>query len=175
MKKWMSVLCAVGLISLVFAGCGSTADNTTASGDAEQAASGGAVTLAAFDGQQLCGSCGHAFVKTDEHVCDTEHASCGKCGLHEGSELCCKLGEETAGKTYCGSCGQIAGGELCCLATAEVCEKCGFHQGAALCCKLVTASATMEPPATSSEEPTESSTETTAEDKAEPSGEERQD
>jgi len=83
-----------------------------------------------------CGTCGHSFGKGAEHKCDADHAKCEACGLHKGSELCCKVEGDFAGKTLCGSCGQIAGTEACCKEGAEVCASCSLHKGSPLCCKL---------------------------------------
>jgi len=90
---------------------------------------------------KYCGDCGHSFAKGSEHTCDADHAKCEACGLHEGSDLCCKIEGDFAGKALCGSCGQIAGSEACCKEGAEVCEKCSLHKGSPLCCKLGVAAA----------------------------------
>ena len=135
MKRWIPLLSVAAIFSIAAFGCGTTSsDSGTVSDDSAPTSD---VTLVSYDDQKLCGSCGHAFAKDSEHQCDSEHAACEKCSLHAGSELCCKLGEDSAGKTFCGSCGQVAGTEVCCLESAEVCESCNLHKGSPLCCKLV--------------------------------------
>lgn len=164
MNRWMTMFSVVAITSIAACGCGKSAVDSTATEDPA-----GQVTLATYDGQKLCGSCGHAFAKDGTHVCDTEHATCEKCSLHVGSELCCKLGEETAGKTFCGSCGQIAGSEVCCVETAEVCQLCKLHKGSPLCCKLVATGSTSDQQAETSDDSAEVvQPETSAEPSTEP-------
>ena len=65
-----------------------------------------------------CGDCGHSFDKGSEHACDADHAKCDVCGLHKGSDLCCKVEGDFAGKTLCGKCGEIGGSDVCCSVTS---------------------------------------------------------
>ena len=117
MKNWMFLLTAVSVVSLVALGCNNSS-TTTSSGTASSGGSesgeghdhGSEVTLASFE--KVCGDCGHGF-NGESHECDTEHANCEKCGVHEGSLLCCAV-LESAGKTFCAKCGQVAGTEECC-------------------------------------------------------------
>ena len=96
---------------------------------------GDAATETTLVSLMYCGDCGHSFAKGSEHTCDADHEKCEKCGLHKGSDLCCKIESGAfVGMTLCGACGEIAGSEACCKEGAEVCEKCSRHKGSPLCC-----------------------------------------
>ena len=63
-------------------------------------------------------------------------AICSKCGQIEGSDLCCKPGQE-----LCPMCGLVKDSPGCCLLPkgadpdVKLCTKCGFIKGSTDCCK----------------------------------------
>lgn len=120
------------LMAAFMIGCGDKKEDSgsdAAGGSSSTASTGSTVTPVSY----LCGKCGHDGGK--DHVCDTKCESCTDCGLHKGSDLCCKVSEDDKGKDIC-SCGYAKGSENCCEEGAEKCDKCHMIKGSTYCCKI---------------------------------------
>jgi hypothetical protein len=149
-----SVVCLV-TVMLLLVGCQKPAD-TTVPGDTTTVA------------MVLCGKCGHE--KGSAQCCADDCETCAICGLHVGSQLCCKVAEEFRGNDMCLKCGHIAGSDECCKDGCVICTKCGLHEGSPLCCKLTAAAETETDEAMESEtapadtEPTEGAADDTPSD-----------
>jgi hypothetical protein len=89
----------------------------------------------------LCGFCGD--VKADDaHQCKAGAKLCPKCGLHQGTILCCSKAY-TGSKgdvVLCTKCGEKTFTLKCCMQgqnkDAAICPKCGLHKGSPGCCKI---------------------------------------
>ena len=140
MKKWMSFVTFVALVSIVAWGCGggpqvpvSPTKIKDKKKDGEEEAHGhdhGDETLHV----SYCGDCG--FAKGSDQCCEEGATKCSKCNLTAGSTLCCKLEGDYSGKVLCGQCGDVGGTTSCCKADAEKCAKCDLQKGSVLCCKV---------------------------------------
>ena len=148
MKKWMSMMMVMGLLSFVAMGCGGddtdgNGDDTPASdtGQADSTPTPPVTPVSLMAGMVICGDCSHDMKKEDAetHECDTTHVheACDKCKLPKGMALCCigLMAEDAKGVKFCGDCGKIADGKDCCN-DDPACTKCGMHKGSALCCQI---------------------------------------
>lgn len=89
----------------------------------------------------LCGLCGD--IKESGHACKEGAKVCPKCGLHQGSILCCSTAFTGAPRDVilCAKCGEVAFSRKCCFAgvvkkDVAICPKCGLHKGSPGCCKI---------------------------------------
>jgi hypothetical protein len=125
-------LMVAALGAALMIGCNDTTGNgdgkDKSGGESSASAPAGNMTQVAW----YCGSCGHT--ADAGHACDVNCEAC-ECGVHKGSDLCCKVPEELKGKDIC-SCGYAKGSADCCKEAAERCDKCQMIKGSDMCCKL---------------------------------------
>ena len=117
MKKAMTLVLALGLVTFMAGGCESAHEH-----DGHDHGTEAAITL--------CGGCGH--VKGTEACCADGATTCAGCSLHKGSPGCCKITKGTDA-ALCG-CGAVKGSDQCCNASLVKCAGCGKIKGTPGCC-----------------------------------------
>lgn len=137
MKKLMSIMAVVALVSVFAVGCGAKTDSEKSdskTGSAAQQNDKPKAENVVFKGDTVCGSCG-ADDLDEGHKCITDDG-CHDCKFQHGSALCCtKVDPEAVkGKVICTKCGGLVEGEHTC-ADDKPCGKCRYQEGSALCCK----------------------------------------
>lgn len=115
MKKALTLVIALGLVSFLAGGCSSTDEHAEHDHDV---------------GITLCGGCGQ--VKGTEACCAPGAAKCASCGLAKGSPGCCKMPAGTDAVLH--ECGAIKGSAACCDENAPRCAGCGKIKGTPGCC-----------------------------------------
>ncbi len=128
MLKYLTVYAALAAVLMIGCGKAETEPAKDNKGDAAASLNGDSMTNVAY----YCGSCGHG--ADANHTCDANCEKCD-CGLHKGSDMCCKVPEEMKGKDIC-ACGYAKGSENCCQDGAEKCSKCHMIKGSDMCCKI---------------------------------------
>lgn len=132
MKKLMSIMAVVALVSVFAVGCGAKTDSEKSDSKTDSAAKNdddGKPVPVAFSTPAVCTACGDGV--DGEHTCVKDGDKC-ECGFEHDSKLCC-TGLKPAEGLACVNCGGAAEeGHEC--PEGEKCEGCGRLKGTTFCC-----------------------------------------